>query len=263
LHRLGQDWAEGRLEKRANIQGKDEIAELGRTFDGMAEKLQNMLQQRKEFLALISHELKSPLARMRIALELLQERNQPPENSRLLGQMEQDISESEELIEQLLVLSRVEMNAPIQREPVSLERLTQSIIEQLKTLSDHLSVKFHLLGTATAFADYAQLERAIANVLDNAIKFSNEGDIVNVQIGREGENATWVCQDSGKGIDPSENEKIFQPFYRGKTDAGKDGSGLGLFIAKKIVELHGGTITASKNPDRGTTIRILLPAGPG
>jgi signal transduction histidine kinase len=109
-------------------------------------------------------------------------------------------------------------------------------------------------------ADYSQLEKAIANVVENAIKFSNAGDIVNVQIAAQGESVVWSCQDSGAGIDPSESERIFQPFYRGKGTSGKDGSGLGLFIAKKIVELHDGQIHASKNDSKGTTVRIILPA---
>jgi signal transduction histidine kinase len=260
LHQRGQDWAEGRLEKRANIQVKDEIGDLAGTFNTMAENLQKMLQQRKEFLASISHELKSPLARMRIALELLNEKNSgQPETSKLLGGIEREIAESEQLIEQLLVLSKVEMNMPLSKESIALGILTKKAIEQIQPLAYRASVTFRIEGDATVHADYVQLERVMINVLENAIKFSPPGESIAIHIQRHNQYATWKCIDHGPGVDSSETEKIFQPFYRGKVTANKEGSGLGLFIARRIVEMHGGSIHAMKNDGTGMAIEIQLP----
>ncbi len=260
LHRLGQDWAEGRLEKRARVRGKDEISDLAATFNTMAENLQRMLEQRKEFLASISHELKSPLARMRIALELLREKTRgEPETENLLNHIQQEITESEKLIEQLLILSKIEMNPPLTREPVPLEQVSERAIKQVEPLARHAEVQITTSGTASITGDFYQLERAIINVLENALKFSNPGEEVRIEIMRSDEFVIWKCVDHGSGIDVHETDKIFQPFFRGRGATGKEGSGLGLFIAKRIVEMHGGSIRAEKSDPKGITIVLQFP----
>ena len=256
LHQLGQEWAQGHLEKRASVSGKDEISDLAGAFNIMAENLQNMLEQRKEFLAWISHELRSPLARMRIALELLSEK-QPGE--KLIEDMQQEISESERLIEQLLLLSRIEMNVPITKEVVALEKVVKRTIEQLESLAKHEEVDFIQKGEAVVLGDLYQLERAFLNVFENAIKFSSKGGRVEVEIEQTDSNVILKCKDQGLGIDSTEQQKVFQAFFRGNGATGKEGFGLGLFIARRIIEMHGGTIRAEKNTPNGTQIVIQLP----
>ena len=260
LHRLGREWAEGRLEKRAPVRGKDEISELAGTFNTMAENLQRMLDQRKEFLASISHELKSPLARMRIALELLSERTEGQTNTvSLIQNIQEEIAESEKLIEQLLVLSKIEMNAPSIKEPVQLEKVTAKAIQQVAPLAHRAGIDLICSGSAMIAGDLHQLERAMTNVLENAVKFSESPAQVNIRIASEKGSAFWRCVDEGSGIAKEEREKIFQPYYRGSRAAGKDGSGLGLFIAKRIVDMHGGTIYAESNESKGITIVMQFP----
>ena len=261
LHSMGKEWAEGRLEKRAKIPGKDEIAELGATFNTMAKNLQKMLDQRKEFMAAISHELKSPLARIRIALELLNEKNTNQiETLQLLQKIEREVEESEQLIEQLLSLSKIELNASLEKDSISLAALTRRAIEQLNPLADRASVQFRVNGDAMVVADSTQLERAILNVMENAVRYSAAGMVVDVHIQKEKGHFSWKCVDQGSGIEIHESEKIFQPFYRGIRAADKEGTGLGLFIAKRIVDLHAGRIRAFKNDTAGLTVEIQLPA---
>ena len=230
----------------------------------MAENLQKTLEQRKEFLALISHELKSPLARMRIALELIAEKNEDkPETIEIIDGIKGEITESEKLIEQLLVLSRVEMTLPSSiREPFDATAVARQAADQVLPLAQaaHIKIDVNASQVAPIRGDSTQILRALVNVLENAIKFSTEGSTVSLKVEQLQNGIEVSVADSGTGIPADEREKIFEPFYRGTHNGDKEGSGLGLYIARKIVELHGGTIRAESNGTAGTIIRINLPA---
>jgi len=260
LHRLGEEWAEGRLDQRAALTGNDEISALSRVFNTMAENLQRMLQQRKEFLALISHELKSPLTRMKIAAELLSE--QEPSAAKLVHDIKTDIEASEKLVEQLLFLSRIEMNLPsAPRETVDLQVLIQNSIALVQPVAHTSGVSIRYSGESHSVnGDSAELQRALVNVLENAVKFSAPGSEVELEMRSQDGVIRIECKDHGPGVEPEEQQKIFEPFYRGKRTSSKDGSGLGLFIARRILEMHGGKIQASPNHPSGTILTLQLPA---
>jgi two-component system OmpR family sensor kinase len=264
LHRMGQEWAEGRLEKRANVSGKDEISQLAGVFNGMADNLQRMIQQRKEFLALISHEMKSPLTRLGIALEMLSERSSvDPDVARLVKGMKEDIEDSENLIEQLLILSRLEMlDAAGARTSVDLKDLLHQVLQLAGPVADAGGVQVTLQdfveGEARLIADGEQLRRAFSNVLDNAVKFSPKGSEVQVLLSRSGGGVRIEVADRGEGIDPEDLERVFEPFYRGRSRESKRGSGLGLYIAKRIIQSAGGSISARPNQPAGTVIAMDL-----
>lgn len=262
LHQLAQDWAEGRLDRRAQIRGKDEIAQLGSVFNTMAENLQKTLQQRKEYLALISHELKSPLARMRIALELLTEKNEnKPETLEIIHGIKSEISESEQLIEQLLVLSRIEMALPSAiREAFDLNAVIKRAIEHVMPMAQvaHVDILSELSSVPQVHGDASQIQRAIANVLENAIKYSPPDTKILVKTKSMDKTMEIFISDFGPGIPEQEREKIFEPFYRGTQPEQKEGAGLGLFIARRIIELHNGKIRALPNDPTGTILQITL-----
>ncbi len=260
LHLLGEEWAEGRLEKRATVTGNDEISALSRVFNTMAENLQKMLQQRKEFLALISHELKSPLTRMKIAAELISE--QEPSAVKLVNDIKTDIEASEALVEQLLCLSRIEMGLPSAiKETVDLNQVIQRSIARVEPVARASGISIRYSGESHSInGDSAELQRAIVNVLENAVKFSAPQNEVELEMRRQDSVVRIVCKDHGPGIESEEQQKIFEPFYRGKRTDGKDGSGLGLFIARRIAEMHGGKIWAEPNQPSGTILTLELPA---
>ncbi|HEY7160752.1 MAG TPA: HAMP domain-containing sensor histidine kinase [Acidobacteriota bacterium] len=262
LHQLAQDWAEGRLDRRAQIRGKDEIAQLGTVFNTMAENLQKTLQQRKEYLALISHELKSPLARMRIALELLADKNENRSDVlEIIQGIKSEISESEQLIEQLLVLSRIEMALPSSiREAFDLNSVIQRAIEQVNPMAQvaHVDIVSELSSVPQVHGDASQIQRAIANVLENAVKYSPPESTISVKTKSEAKTVEIFIADSGPGIPEAEREKIFEPFYRGTQPEQKEGAGLGLFIARRIIELHNGKIRALPNDPNGTILQVSL-----
>lgn len=263
LHRLGEEWASGHLQKRADATGSDEIAELAGVFNSMAGNLEKMLQQRKEFLAFISHELKSPLGRIKVALEMLSEKNSTdPEAAHLLQGMEKDLSESERLIEQLLVLSRIEMQLPaIEPQEVDVVELVKNASDSLEPLASVAGVRltreaergFRVCGSAEL------LQRAFANILENAIKFSPRGGEIRTVIRSLPQAVELQFLDQGVGIEPQECEKVFEPFYRGKSSGNRQGSGLGLFLARRIIDLHGGAIAVSPNQPSGARVTITIP----
>lgn len=258
LHSLGTEWAEGHLEKRARVRGKDEIADLASVFNTMAGNLQSMLQQRKEFLALISHELKSPMARMKLALELLSEKGADPS---LIQSVQSDIVESEKLVEQLLDLSRIEMEVPAANfESVELKGVIQKAVEQVSPLARTAGIEIVTpSGEIFVRGDAAQLQRAFSNILENAIKFSSTGGKAEIMLESLPDKARIQIADQGSGLEEGEQEKIFEPFYRSKAAQNKAGSGLGLFIARRIIESHGGKISASSHHPTGTILTIDLP----
>jgi signal transduction histidine kinase len=264
LHGLARRWAEGHLEERSTVRGRDEIGELGSVFNSMADSLQKMLQQKKEFLALISHELKSPVARMKIATEILAERHADhPEILKLVHGIQSDLSESEKMIEQLLMISRIEMDlsSPM-RERVDVGEMVSKAVQQVQPVAQASGIALECelsSAGATLSGDEAELQRAMANIIENAVKFSPEGSHVKILALSENGRIRVSVLDSGTGIPPEEREKIFEPFYRGKGAAGKSGSGLGLFLARRIVEHHGGSIAANENTTGGTIITVDLP----
>ncbi|HSP07364.1 MAG TPA: HAMP domain-containing sensor histidine kinase [Acidobacteriota bacterium] len=265
LHSLARKWSDGHLEERAVVRGTDEIAELGRVFNGMADNLQKMLQQKKEFLALISHELKSPVARMKIASEILTERHtSDPETSALLKGIQGDLEESEKMIEQLLLISRIEMDLPSAvQERIDAAMVVRRAVDQAEPVARVRDIRLECVVAAEApvlRGDGAELQRAIANVIENAVKFSPPGSGVGIRVSSENNVVRITVSDSGPGIALEERDKVFEPFFRGKKAGDKNGSGLGLFLAQRIVERHGGKISASDNTPGGTLITIELPA---
>jgi two-component system sensor histidine kinase CpxA len=257
--------AEGDLSHRATVKGKDEIGELGRTFNRMAAKLERMIQGGKELTANVSHELRTPLARIRVAEELLREKLEKLEDKdweRYVDDIREDIEELDFLIGQILDLSKMDLHdAPLNLEIMDPSTLINELLDRLENTMNQkgLNLTRELSFNPPFMADKEALRTALSNVLDNAVKFSPEKGDLSVKMRSEN---GWLRISVTNSSDPmsEENlEKIFEPFYRTK-EALKKGSGLGLAITKKIVERHGGNIKAV-NTEEGLQIQIKLPSG--
>ncbi|MCP4666559.1 MAG: HAMP domain-containing histidine kinase [Deltaproteobacteria bacterium] len=258
--------AEGDLSHRTAIKGKDEIGDLGRAFNRMAEKVERMIRGGRELTANVSHELRSPLARIRVAEELLRERVQRGEYKDLerhLNDIQGDIEELNSLIERILILSKMD----IHEVPLKLERLdpVNLLKDLLKKMAPAINRKGIGLKTDLSFdppfsADREALQRALTNLLENAVKFTPEKENMAVRmLSKEGSleiSMTNACP----ALPEEDLTRIFEPFYRSEQTSGP-GSGLGLAITKKIVERHGGVIEALNTP-QGLAFRITLPASP-
>lgn len=239
---------------------KDEIADLASDFDRMADKIQELLHGRQQLLRDISHELRSPLARLQVALALA--RRQGPE---ALDRIERDLLRLEELIGEVLALSRLESSPDIPLdETVALSALIADIVEDTRleadqkpcTLDARIEPGVGLKGNAEL------LRRAIENILRNAIKYTAPHSAVTLVLARDDQAIHIQVGDRGPGVAGGDLTTIFDPFVR--LDSARErqtgGYGLGLAIARKAVERHGGTILAHNRDDGlGLCIDIHLP----
>ncbi len=256
--------AEGDLSHRAGVKSRDEIGDLGRSFNYMTEKLEKMIRSGRELTAHVSHELRSPLARIRVAEELLKDcikRGNYNDLKRHFNAMEQDIEELDRLIARILKFSKLDIQQrSLNHDRFNLADLLNELLSRSKSIigRKRLRITTDLSTDAYISGDKESLGTAFSNIIDNAIKFTpeNGGVVIKLQTERG-----WVdiktINDSNP-LSKTDLDQIFKPFYRVK-DTPDTGYGLGLAIVKKIIEMHGGTIDAC-NPENCFEIRVRFPA---
>jgi two-component system sensor histidine kinase CpxA len=268
LRAAAQKLAAGDLTARAGTsesRRKDEIAGLVRDFDSMAGRLEAMVKAQSRLWSDVSHELRSPLARLSVALELARQRSGPGANSAL----ERITLESErlnELIGRLLTIAKLESGDDgIEKAAVRLEELISEVARdaEFEAQSRQCHVKFAATEDFIVMGSATLLRSAVENVVRNAIRYTNEG--TNVEIALTGDDRTHsailTVEDSGPGVPPDALDKIFRPFYRIDDARGRQtgGVGLGLAITERSVLLHGGTVKALNRAEGGLKIEIRLP----
>jgi len=268
LRLAAQKLAEGDLDQRVSPSmgnRKDEIVELAKDFDYMAEQLQTLFESHKQLLRDASHELRSPLARLQVALGLARQRGDDKATQEL-DRIEREAERLNELIGQLLTLARLETKtAEVETKPVELNELLEQIADDAayEARAINRDVKIIKNTPVTINGNSVLLGSVLENVVRNAIRYTVEGTSVGVSLQDDSEKSGWVVikiRDHGPGIPDQMLESIFEPFVRvGEArDRQSGGYGLGLAIAKRAVYLHGGEITAA-NEDDGLSIIIHLP----
>lgn len=263
-----QSLAQGNMDARVSPQlgnRKDELGDLGREFDQMAERISTLITSQKRLLADISHELRSPLARLSVALELAR-KNSPPLATPALNRIEQEAERLNELVGQLLALTRLESGAErVPAETVMLEELLQQVVDdanyEAKPL--HKEVKVVELEKCRVTGSAELLRSAIENVIRNAVRYTTPGSSIEVALQWKLDTAELTVRDHGPGVPESELAHIFEPFYRvsESRDRASGGAGLGLSIAERTVKLHGGCINA-RNVEGGLLVTTRLPLAP-
>ncbi|QSV45493.1 HAMP domain-containing sensor histidine kinase [Geobacter benzoatilyticus] len=245
--------AGGDLSARADIRGKDEIGRLGQAFNSMAETVERMIQAGKELTANVSHELRSPLARIRVAGECLKDsvaRGDTSDSAELLEGMWEDIAEADQLIGRILDYSKLDLHEPV---PVTTEVWPATILDgllkamrpQFKT--KEITVEIEVEPQLSVAGDEEWLRAAFKNLLENAARYTSEGGRVRISMRSENDAVMLEVTNSSPPLLAEDLERIFNPFYRGKGATG-EGTGLGLAITKKIIALHQGDIGARNTP---------------
>ena len=268
INRLTTEITEKTLEKRIPIAGnQDEIDELATSLNEMFDRLEYSFLQQKEFIANASHELKTPITLLRLSMEeTLQDEHLPVAlQERLLAQ-ESALSRISQLVKNLLDLSRLELSELLEKETFSLGDLITSVAEEFQVLmqEEHLNFVSQMEGELSIHADREKIRRMLINLLDNAIRYNQPGgDIVCRTAVGKGQ-VTLTLANTGPGIEPDDQARVFDQFYRCEKSrsAARGGSGLGLTIVKRIVELHGGSITVESTSPMWTTFVVTLPTGP-
>jgi len=246
---------EGDLEFRLPEKRGDELGNLARAFNRMSESLREMLTAREQLLLDVSHELRSPLTRMKVALEFI-----PEDSSR--ESLQSDVQEMEQMVTEILETARLKSEyAKLDRQATDLGPLIQQAC--LKFEGKAPGIRFeNYAEKCIAQVDVEQIQTVLKNILANALKYSAaENEPIKVCLSRDDSGIQLEIQDYGQGIPDEEMDLIFEPFYRVDKSRNKKtgGYGLGLSLCKTIIEAHGGTISVKSSLGQGTIFSLLLP----
>lgn len=254
--------AAGDIDHRIRVRGRDEVAVMGHSFNAMAERIRGMITGQKELMAGVSHEIRSPLARMKLSLELL--RRETAAGGRIVD-LEREVDEIDSLVEELLLASRIDLGSvPLEVETLDLDEVVERAWSRVDQEAGTRGITFALRvaeGARQVAADRALVVRLLGNLFENSVRYAGEGEITVSSILREGRVEIKVA-DRGPGVDEADLDRLFEPFFRAdpsrsrKTGAG----GLGLMIVRRAVEAHGGGIKARRRDPRGLEFVFDLPA---
>lgn len=262
----GQALGRGELDARSAPEStarRDEIGDLARDFNRMAERLQGLVDVQRQLLRDVSHELRSPLARLQVALTLLADAEDEAERQRHLARTEADLERLNHLIGEILGYARISHDFSPNPESIDLVDLLEDIAEsaRLEGAPRHISVKLDAPNTLPLLADPELLGRAIENIVRNALRHSPENGTILLGLSTESDTLTITVRDQGAGVPERSLVRIFEPFVRLSDERSETGAsgGIGLAIARAAIEHHRGTIEARNHVNGGLEIIVRLP----
>ncbi|HEU5021710.1 MAG TPA: ATP-binding protein [Bryobacteraceae bacterium] len=260
LARTFDRFGHGDLSIRQQSRRRDEIGDLARSFDRMADRIETLLTAERRLLQDVSHELRSPLARLSFATALL---NTEPNREKGKERIGKEVSRLTTLVNSLLEMTRAEGDpASRERHDVRLDNLVRDVADDcaVEAAGHSCNLALDIRGEITVTGDEELLRRAIENVIRNAIRYSPEGETIDVRLIAAADAAKVEVRDRGPGVPEKQLSQIFEPFFRvdDSRNNATGGAGLGLAIAMRAVILHNGTIRA-KNVGPGLLVTIGLP----
>lgn len=258
LSRMADQFGAGKLSVRAHLKPSDTVYPLGERINHMAGRIEALMESQRNLLHSVSHELRTPIARLEFALELLDAKAKDPDLSRRIAAMEGDLSELNNLVKELLDMSKLDSARSLQGASVDLDALLRDCCAALPPSQQEVACEL-APGLGTIELDARLLARAVGNLLRNAQKYA-QGRIV-LSARRAPDLVEIAIDDNGPGIPVEERDRIFDPFYRldRSRDRATGGFGLGLSIAQKAVALHGGTLRVETSTLGGARFVIALP----
>jgi two-component system, OmpR family, sensor histidine kinase ChvG len=267
LTKAAKAYAGGDREFECRIRGRDEIAQLQRAIKSMTEEIERKNTYNREFLATAAHELKTPLAAIQAAAEVLAGGacDKPEARAKFLANIDFETRRLDRLVGELRELTRYDAESVRrQSELCDCDRLIEETLERIiPTLPDEKPrIVLHKSGLKLALRVVPdQIEQLLANLLENAVRYTPAQASIEITLARgENDSAMIVVRDEGCGIEPGLRERVFDQFVTSEArNGGSHGSGLGLTIARSIVENHGGTISVSSSPGQGAVFAINLP----
>ncbi|MGO2442673.1 MAG: ATP-binding protein [Serratia proteamaculans] len=239
----------------------DELSEVARDFDSMAERLELLVSAREQLLHDVSHELRSPLARLQLAIGLARQNGGNVENS--LQRIEHEAGRLDKMIGELLALSRAESNSLPDEEYFDLYGLVDAVVSDARYEAQIPGVEIVLQASSdvdyTVKGNAELMRRAVDNIVRNALRFSSHGQRVTVVLTRIEQRFQIEVSDQGPGVEESKLSSIFDPFVRVKSAMSGKGYGLGLAITRKVVLAHGGQVEARNGEQEGLVITLRIP----
>lgn len=271
LRRASQGLAGGDLDTRVGAPERgwatDEVGVLSRDFDTMAERIQALVTDKETLLRDISHELRSPLARIRMALGLAQ-RKANDEAQPDLERIEREAERLDALIGQIMTLARLRTQREPVREPVRMDVLVRGIVDDARYEHPDATVDLHCPDRRQVSGDPRGIASAVENVVRNALAYAGDAGPIHVAVEADAGDVVVTVRDRGPGVSPEDLPRIFEPLYRadesrdhGAAPAGGPGQGIGLAITARVMELHGGDATAENRAGGGLEVALRLPTG--
>jgi signal transduction histidine kinase len=242
------------------VRGSDEIAELGRTFNGMLDRLEIAFAGQKEFLTDVSHELRTPITVIRGNLETLGD--SPAEREEAIAVIQDELDRMSRYVDDLLLLTKAPRPDFLRLGPIDIDLFTHDLFAKARSLGDR-DWRLDGTGVGIVIADQHRLTQAVMNLADNAVRHTRDGDSIWLGSSLVGDTARLWVRDEGPGVHAADADRIFDRFARGHDSRREqgDGAGLGLSIVRAIAEAHGGRVELDSRPGMGSTFTIVLPAG--
>jgi signal transduction histidine kinase len=270
LSRTARALGSGDLQARSQLDRSDEIGELGHRFDEMADRIAGLLATEKELLANVAHELRTPLTRIGVALDLASEGDAEAARASL-AEIAVDVSELETIVDDILTAMRFELASvraptqlPLRRARIPAAEIASAAADRLRARHPGRPLELDSPDDLPPIdVDPVLLRRVIDNLLENAHKYTPDaGSPIQLAVHRDAGDVVFEVRDRGIGIPADDLPRIFTAFFRGERSRSREtgGVGLGLTLARRIVEAHGGTIDVTSTPNLGTTVRVAIPA---
>ncbi|MDX2023573.1 MAG: HAMP domain-containing sensor histidine kinase [Deltaproteobacteria bacterium] len=248
-------WGQGELNSRLHVDGKDEVARVTQSFNQAAARIESLITQQREMLANASHELRSPLTRLRMALELIGESTDVADRQRLIERATQDIVELDALVEDVLLVSRADAQA--HRRPF--ESVDVCTVVQSEAERCHAVYEGPVAGAVMLAGDASMLRHLVRNLLENAVAHG-QGKDVRASLVEENNQVVLTVEDRGPGVPAAERDKIFAPFYRPRRSEPSPGTGLGLALVRQVARYHNGDVVYAAREGGGSRFIVTLPA---
>ena len=254
----------GALESRVPLKGRrDEIDRLAGNFNSMVERMENLIKEMKEMNDNIAHDLRSPITRMRGFAEVtLTGSNSLPDYRAMASTVLEECDRLLAMINTMLDISEAETGlAALDLQRVDIEDMIRDVIDLFSPVIDAkgLRTSFQGVGPLIIEADVQKIQRVLSNLLDNAIKYTPQGGSIEVKAVGTDDEVRITVKDAGIGIPGPDLPHVFDRFFRGEKSRSEPGSGLGLSLARALVVAHGGKITATSAPGKGSQFFVILP----
>ena len=257
--------ARGDYGRRVTATSRDEVGELARAFNAMAAELAEVDRVRRDLVANVSHELRTPISALQAVLENMVDGVEPADPETLRTMLAQ-VERLGRLVTQLLDLSRLESGVvPLQRRRFDMGAVLEEVATLARLHANGVEVKVSADEGVPADGDPERVHQVVANLVENAVRYSPAGGVVSLHASADAAGVVVTVEDEGPGIPPEEAGRVFERFYRADAarSSSQGGAGLGLAIARWIVDLHGGSIRAEQRRPHGCRMVVVLPTAAG
>ncbi len=254
---------ESNLTRRIPITTQGELANLAQAFNSMLDRLETAFENQRQFLNDVGHELRTPITIIRGHLELMAIAQLPLEEQKTVELVLDELDRMGRLVQELILLAKLERPNFLHYEPIDLESFLEELYTKITALtSSPRQWQRQGIVTGILWGDRQRLTQALINLAQNAVQHTQPDDQIYLGVTRTGKNLQFWLQDSGRGIAPADQTRIFERFARGRQVRGTEGSGLGLAIVKQVAIAHGGSITVNSELNKGSTFTLTIPYDP-